>query len=169
MFFRNGKVDKEKIINHRLFKYGYLREEVIDYMLDKLELLLNGDVITDPSTNNIAYTIIATVLNLPDEIVRHIQSFDFTKKNPKIVYINTSQTIMTVEESIVMAYLNAIGFDIIFFVPTGYRCVEKYFNGKIVEDHQIGQYLYDMSVPHLSAPSTGKKPFASLKNKLFGK
>lgn len=169
IFFRNGKVDKEKIINHKHFKYGYLREEVIDYMLDKLELLLNGDVIKDTSTNNVTYTIIATVLNLPDEIIRRIQSFDFTKKNPKIVYINTSQTIMTVEESIVMAYLNMIGFDIVFFVPTGYRCVEKYFNGKIVEDHQIGEYLYDLSVPHLGTSSAGKKPFAALKNKLFGK
>ena len=34
-----------------------------------------------------------------------------------------------------------------FFVPTGYQCVEKFFNGNIIEEHQIGEYVYDLQVP----------------------
>jgi hypothetical protein len=93
------------------------------------------------------------VLNLPKEIIRMIQKFDFTKKNPKLIYINVSETVISLEDSILTAFLNLIGFDIVFFVPTGYQSVEKHFNRKLMEEHQIGEYKYDLQVPNLSSLS----------------
>ena len=83
-----------------------------------------------------------------------IQKFDFTKKNPKLIYINTGETMISLEDSILIAFLNLIGFDILFFVPTGYQSVEKYFTGNLMEEHQIGEYKYDMQVPDLNSIST---------------
>jgi len=53
------------------------------------------------------------------------------------------------EDSILTAFLNLIGFDIVFFVPTGYQSIEKYFNTQLMEEHQIGEYMYDLQVPDL--------------------
>jgi hypothetical protein len=87
---------------------------------------------------------------LDKEIIRLIQKFDFTKKNPKLIYIDTTEEILSLEDSILVAFLNLVGFDIIFFVPTGYQIASKYFQKKLMEEHQIGEYIYDLSVPNLN-------------------
>lgn len=154
-FYKNGKLQRSRIKNHRDYPYGYLRDEVQEYMLDKLQQLIDRKVIRGTGENGTEYTIVSTVLNLPKEMIRLIQSFDFTKKNPKLIYINTTEEVISLEDAILTAYLNLIGFDILFFVPTGYQNVEKYWNERLVEEHQTGEYLYDLQVPRLERPVQG--------------
>ncbi|MDK2808571.1 MAG: hypothetical protein PWP24_1307, partial [Clostridiales bacterium] len=149
-FYKNGKIQKNKIKNHPQYPYGILREDMQDFMLDKLESMISQKLIKGIGENGTEYTVIAQVLNLPKDIFRLIQKFDFTKKNPKLIYINTTETVISLEDSILVAYLNLVGFDIVFFVPTGYQSIEKYFTKKLMEEHQIGEYKYDMQVPDLS-------------------
>lgn len=150
-FFKNGKLQKNRIKNHAHYPYGILREEIQDFMLDKLELMINQRLIRGIGENGTEYTAIAAVLNIPKDILRLIQKFDFTKSNPKLIYINTGEKIISLEDTILAAFLNLIGFDILFFVPTGYQCVEKYFAEKIMEEHQIGEYIYDLAVPDMKS------------------
>lgn len=110
--------------------------------------------------------MIAQILDLPKEILRLIQKFDFTKKNPKLIYINTGETMISLQDSILVTFLNLAGFDILFFVPTGYQSVENYFAEQLMEEHQIGEYKYDMQVPDLNNISTNStRP--SWRRKLF--
>jgi hypothetical protein len=152
-FYKNGKLQRGKIKNHPKYPYGILREEMQEFMLDKLQLMIEQRLIKGIGENGTEYTVIAQVLNLPKDIIRLIQKFDFTKKNPKLVYINTGETIISLEDSILVAFLNLIGFDIVFFVPTGYQSVEKHFTKMLMEEHQIGEYKYDMQVPDLNSLS----------------
>ena len=147
-FFKNGRLNKTKIKEHPCYQYSFLRDEMQEYMLDKLALLIEQRTIKGTFENGTEYTIISTVLNLKKEMIRMIQKFDFTKKNPKLIYINTTEKIISLEDSIMTAFLNLIGFDIVFFVPTGYQNVEKYFNRKVLEEYQIGEYLYDLHTPN---------------------
>ncbi len=153
-FFKNGRLQKEKIKAHKCYQYDFLREDIQNYILDKLQLLIEQKSIKGTFENGTEYTIISTVLNMKKDIVRKIQNFDFTKKNPKIVYINTTENIVSLEDTILMAFLNLVGFDIVFFIPTGYMCIEKYFNKSIIEEHQIGEYIYDLRIPNLSTVSS---------------
>lgn len=150
-FLKNGKVHKSKIKSHPKYPYGYLREEAQDYILEKLQMLIDRKSIRGMFQNGTEYTVVSTILNLPMEIVRMIQKFDFTKKNPKLLYIHTGEAVISLEDSIVTAFLNLIGFDIVFFVPTGYETIEKHFNGRIMEEHQIGEYVYDLRTPALES------------------
>lgn len=158
-FFKNGKLLKQKIKSHKAYQYGVLREEIQDYILDKLQLLIDQKSIRGTFENGAEYTITSTVLNLNKNIIRMIQRFDFTKKNPKILYINTSERVMTLEESIIVAFLNLAGFDVVFFIPTGYQNVEKHFTRTIVEEHQIGEYMYDLQIPDFNNISSGVRHF----------
>lgn len=164
-FLKNGKVQGKRIKNHKAYPYGVLREETQNYMLEKLQLLLDMKTIKGTYENGTEYTIVSTVLNLNRDIVRLIQKFDFTKKNPKLIYINTTEQKISLEDSMTAAYLNLIGFDIVFFVPTGYQTVENGFSRKFLEEHQIGEYLYDLQVPDF-----GKLPLEtprSWRDKIF--
>lgn len=148
-FYKNGRLKRDKIKAHPDYPYAFLREEIQDYILDKLQLLLEQKAVRGMFENGTEYTAIAVILNLPKEIVRLIQKFDFTKKNPKLIYINTAEEIISLEDTILTAFLNRIGFDVVFFVPTGYQNIEKHFNGNKAEEHQAGEYMYDLKVPDI--------------------
>ena len=149
-FWRNGRLQKAKIKEYRDYPYGFLRESVQDHLLDKIQSLIEQKTIRGTFENGAEYAIIATALNLNKEILRLVQKFDFTKKNPKMIYIITGERALSLEDTIQAAFLNQVGFDILFFVPTGYQCVEHFFNGNLLEEHQIGEYLYDLEVPDLN-------------------
>ena len=165
-FFKNGKLLRNKIKEHKSYPYGILREDMQDFMLDRLQFMIEQKLIRGIGENGTEYTVIAQVLNLPKDIVRQIQKFDFTKRNPKLVYVNATETVISLEDSILTLFLNLIGFDVIYFVPTGYQCIEKYFNGKLMEEHQIGEYKYDLQVPDIRHYSVSSEHF-SLKDILF--
>lgn len=166
-FFKNGKVQKSKIKAHSLYQYGVLREEIQDHILDKLQLLIDQKSIKGTFENGTEYTIVATVLNMQKDIIRMIQKFDFTKMNPKIVYINTTETPISLEDSILTAFLSLVGFDIVFFVPTGYQSIEKHFNKRLMEEHQVGEYVYDLQVPEFNTISTATRNRSSWRDKIF--
>lgn len=172
-FFKNGELQKSAIKSHKCYQYGVLREETQNYILDKLQLLIDQKLIRGTFENGTEYTIVATVLNLQKDLVRLIQKFDFTKKNPKLIYINTTDTVISLEDAITAAFLNLAGFDVVFFVPTGYRSVEQHFSGNLMEEHQVGEYLYDLRVPNSISALSGKSSRVQKKRKwhefLFGK
>lgn len=146
-FFKNGKLQRNRIRNHPSYQYGFLREEMQEHILDKLEALIDQKLIKGTFENGTEYTIIAVALNLPKEVTRLIQTFDFTKKNPKLVYVSASEALISLEDTIYTTFLNMLGFDIVFYVPTGYN-IEGFFNKKLMEEHQIGEYMYDLQVPN---------------------
>ena len=117
-FYENGVLQRDKILSSSKYKYKMLKTETQELILEKLELLTNQNIIL-PSGDDYIYNIIASVLSMPKEIVQMIQNFDFTKRNPKILYVNTGRTI-SYDDSILLAFLNLIGFDILLYIPTGY-------------------------------------------------
>ena len=164
-FWKGGRLQKAKIKSHRLYPYGFLREEMQDHILNKLEDLIEQKAIKGTFENGTEYTILATVLNLNQEITRLLQKFDFTKKNPKFIYIHTTEAVPSLEDAILMAFLNLAGFDVLVLAPTGYQSIEKYFTTKILEEHQIGEYVYDLAVPDFHRISSGTRP--SWRERLF--
>ncbi len=145
---KNGKLQKQNIIRNAKYRYGIYREEIQEYMLNKLEELLENDVVSSSFAREDEDKIIKVIMNLDINIARLIQNMDFTKRNPKLVLVNTSEMEYNVEESIVLAYLRLIGFDIVIFVPTGYRVIEKYFSQKLFTEYVIGDFIHDLIVPN---------------------
>ena len=165
-FLRQGRLQREKIKQHKDYPYGILRPEIQDYLLDKLQVLLDEKLIAGTYQNGTEYTIVSTILGLPKDLLRRIQYFDFTKKNPKLIIISTTEETLSLEDSILVAFLNLVGFDILFFVPTGYQSIEKYFQKPFANEHQLGPYRYDLRVPDFQTLHEGGK---SSIRKLFGR
>ena len=165
-FLWQGRLQREKIKQHKDYPYGILRPEIQDYLLDKLQVLLDEKLIAGTYQNGTEYTIVSTILGLPKDLLRRIQNFDFTKKNPKLIIISTTEETLSLEDSILVAFLNLVGFDILFFVPTGYQSIEKYFQKPFANEHQLGPYRYDLQVPDFRTLHEGGK---SSIRKLFGR
>lgn len=169
--FKNGRVQKAAVYGSPYYKYGMLRQETQDYILDKLQLLIDSRIISGTFADGTEYNIVAAVLDMPTEIIRLIQKFDFTKRNPKVIYINTTERPISFVDAVLMAFLNMVGFDVVFYVPTGYQTVERYYAKPVVVEHQVGEYMYDLQIPNLGVPSgtTGRPAKKSWIQKIFKK
>ena len=148
MFLRNGKLVRDTIKSHPLYPYRLIRPEIQEYMLDKIQEMLDAKLIRGTGTNGAEHAVIAASLSLEKEIWRLIQQFDFTRKNPKVLVINTGESTGSIYDAVQLAFLNKIGFDILFIVPTGYQCVEQWYDCSLVDDHPIGAYQYNYHVPN---------------------
>lgn len=146
-FFRNGTLQREKIKKHRQYPFVMLREETQEYILNKLQALIDQKTIKGTMENGMEYQIISTVLSMKKEWVRMIQKFDFTKKNPKVLCVSTSEQMATKEDAILLAFMSLIGFDVVCFVPTGYQCFGQWYAPGVIIEHQIGDYVYDLNIP----------------------
>lgn len=164
-FFKNGKLLKAKIKSHPCYPYGFLREEMQEHILDKLALMIDQRLIRGTFENGTEYTLISVVLNLEKGLTRSLQKFDFTKKNPKLIYVHTTEATMSLEDAILAVFLHLTGFDVLQFVPTGYSTIERYLNKSIMEEHQIGEYIYDLEAPELPPLSSGRR--SSWRDKIF--
>lgn len=146
-FIKNKKIQVETIKKHPSYNYKFIRDEMQNYIFEKAQQLLDSGIIPGTFSNGIEFTILDTILNLDIEILRLIQKYDFTKKIPKLVIIDTTEQIGSKEDGIITAFLKFLGFDILLFVPTGYQSVDGHFEKNIFVKHQIGEYLYDMKIP----------------------
>lgn len=173
-FLKNGVLCRDNIKVNRFYKFGVLREEIQEHILDKIQLLIDRKIIKGTSVDGTEYAIVPQLLDLDKGIIRMIQQMDFTKQNPKVVYINTTETAISKEDTILMAFLSLVGFDVVFFIPTGYRTVETFLQGDMLVEHQAGDYVYDLRlpdlrlIPSLPPPSANnKKQRRSWRDKLF--
>ncbi len=148
-FFKNGRLQRNAIKQHKLYKYGVIRDEAQEHILDKIQLMINKRIIKGTLQSGVEYAIIATLLNLNKSVIRLIQKFDFTKTNPKIICLSLDEQMMTLEDTIFITFLSLVGFDIAIFVPTGYQTIERYFSSgaDIFDEHEEGEYMYDLNVP----------------------
>ncbi len=158
-FYSGGRLSKKAVKEHKLYKYGFLKEEIQNHMLDKLELLLERKIIADSESGGMIYKIMSIALNMDSRLLRLMQKFDFTKKNPKLICIRTGEELISREDSILLAYLNLLGFDVIFYVPTGYVCAEKYYSSQLMEIHETGEYVFDLRIPDLNKKQDSGKSF----------
>ena len=163
--YKNRKLQKERLKNHPSNPFGVLREEMLDHILCKLEYMIEQRTIKGIFENGTEYRVLATVLSMDKDMIRTIQKFDFTKRNPKVVYINTTDTVISLDDTIMLTFLNLVGFDIAIFVPTGYQSIEKYMNTRVMEEHQIGEYIYDLNIPDFNQISSVTRQ--SWRDKIF--
>ena len=167
-FWKNNRLQRNEIKNNHTYQYGILRNDMQEHILDKLETLINSKIIKGTFQNGNEYAIVSAILNLDKKIIRKIQNFDFTKKNPKVIYINTSESAITFDDAVILEFLSLVGFDVAFFIPTGYNNIENYYEYPILTEHQMDEDIYDIKLPDFSCIKPKSAiPKPSWRDKLF--
>ncbi len=166
-FLKNRKLLREKIKSHSGYRYGIFREEIQEYMLDKLQELLDSGLIKGTYSQGTEYTILSVVLGMNDNLAKMLQKFDFTKKLPKLVFVCTGEQPFSLQDSILTAYLHLAGFDIIMFVPSGYQLIEKNYTQPLFLEHQQGDYMYDLNMPDMSRIGRNSSVHTGILNKIL--
>lgn len=166
-FYRNGKIDNERLKGSMLNKYSYLPDRIQDLILFKLQetvdsgyLKLQGD--------DLMCAVMHFGLNLDKEMLKIIQRFDFTKQIPKLIFIDPVEETFTLQECIMAVLCSIIGFDVLIYTPTGYKNIETFVKPEAFEEHTMNEFLYNVEVPKFKIP-TEEKSSGGLFGKLFRK
>ena len=147
----NGRINREALKRDRRYPFGLLREELQEHLFDKVQLMLDRRLIRGTFVNGTEYTVLATALGMGKTLLRLLQAFDFTRRSPKVVCVDCRENGATLQDAILLTLLNLVGFDIALFVPTGYQTIERFLADNLPVEHQIGEYIYDLTTPSLDA------------------
>ena len=156
-FIKNRKLQRDALKNSPAYPYALLRPEIQDFLLDKVQALLDSGVIRGTFSQGMEYKILSVAMNLPKDIVRILQKADFTKTVPKLMVVSTGEAQCSLEDAIFLALLHLCCFDVVLFVPTGYQIVEKYYAEPLFDEHQAGEYLYDLQPPYLCGTASANE------------
>jgi hypothetical protein len=162
-----GLVDLEALQGSKYYKFGYLRTSLQNLLLAKLNELMTYEGFKRPIDNNFKLAILATVITLEDSLLKLIETFDYPWAIPKLVIYNSAKEAFSDEDSIIIAYLNSIGFDIVILTPTNYNTIEQKLKDEIFDKFQLPSIQYDLQVPTMieNVNEKGKSIFS----RMFGK
>lgn len=159
---RDGRINRQHIMQDPKYPFALLRQDMQNHIMDKLQLMLDRRLIRGTMENGTEYTVVSTVLNMRKDFIRLLQAFDFTAINPKVVCISTDEQTASLEDAILLTFLNLVGFDVAIFVPTGYQTIERHLNDNLPVEHQAGDYVYDLRVPDFKTLPPLKRSFMDL-------
>lgn len=154
-FLHGGRLDPNALKRSRFYRYDYLPDGTQDYILEKIQALMDYDLIVN-SGPDLPAAMLSVLMNLDKELLRLIQQFDFTRAVPKLLIVDVTEAVFSLEECILLAFFNLTGFDIAVFTPTGYRNLEAHIRTDSFDTLTAGEYRFDLTVPDLRRPA-GRK------------
>lgn len=147
-FLHDGHLDPNALKKSRFYRYDYLPDDTQDYLLEKIQALIDYDLIVGGGPE-LPASMLSVLMNLNKELLRLVQNFDFTKSIPKFLIVDVTESVFTLEECILLAFLNLVGFDIAVFTPTGYRNLEKHLRPDSFDTLTAGEFFFDLVIPDL--------------------
>ena len=163
---QNGHLKKEALVKNEFYKFSHLKTALQNTILNKMEELFELPVLIRKNDNELKIKIIMTILNLDKDILELLLHFDFPFKIPKLIIYTNDENIFSDEDSIVLAFLNLLGFDILIVTPTGYNNIENKIIEKYYDIHKLETINLNLESPNLN---TINKKSSSIWSKFFKK
>lgn len=165
--FKDGIVDKENVLNHRLYKFSYLKTPLQNGIIDKINQLLRFPIFKNSMNTEFRLKILMTILSLDANVLELIQKFDYPFKIPKLLIYDSTKDIFSEEDSIILAFLNLMGFDIAIFTPTSYNNIEQRIQENYYDTHKLEDVKFDLQIPNLNSIRKNKEKSGSFWSNLF--
>ncbi|WCK57274.1 YceG family protein (plasmid) [Aneurinibacillus sp. Ricciae_BoGa-3] len=167
LFTKEGFVDKELLYKSPVYKLKYLKESIQDLIVYKINELISSKPFKKEIDEKMRLRILMTVITMEPQLLRLIEVFDFTSKVPKIVVYDNQRDIFSEEDTIIIAFFNVLGADIVIFTPTNYTNIEHGIQEERFDIHQLPSVRFEIDFASLPMPKNKEVP-KSIWQKLFG-
>jgi hypothetical protein len=159
----NGFLNVEKIKKSSNYNLKFLKTSMQNNILEKANELIEKKYLLYVNDYNFKMKIINTILNLDKKVLRLLQIFDYPFLVPKVIIYDNSEKILSEEDCITLALLNALGLDIAIITPSGYNNIENYINSDLISIQNLENLKFD-----LNYPKDVKKILGHKKTSVFG-
>ncbi|WP_345788221.1 YceG family protein [Desulfosporosinus youngiae] len=164
---KKGLLEEFEAAKSRHYKFGHLKAPLQHFLIAKINELLLSEMFLGTVDKKFKLKIIMTILTMDDELLRLIEVFDYPQEVPKVIVYDNKKETFTESDSIMLAYLNLIGLDIVVFTPTNYKTIEHYIKPSLFDCHQLPFVKYDLQLPALDSIQTNPTPKLGLLSRLF--
>lgn len=158
----DGTLDRNKLVQSNIYKYGYLKSSLQYFILTKIEELITSDIFILPMDKMFQARILNTILSMDENILKLIERFDFPQGIPKIIIYDNSKEVFTDDDIIIISFLYLVGIDIIIFTPTSYNNIEVRLRNDLFDVHQLPSVAFELQMPDLNKPVRKRKSIFSL-------
>lgn len=165
----DGLIEKNKLYRSEIYNYNYLRKKYQDLLVDKINYLIkNRESIFDKrvDTENI-YTVIATLLNIEEDIIMLLHNFDFQYQIPSIIIFDEEQTIFTNDSAYIIALLKLLGFDIMIISSKGFSNIELILRDDLYDVHYENEWINKYDNRDLLSKTKKKNKFQKYKKSII--
>ena len=155
-----GLLDELKVVKSRHYKFGYLKAPLQQFLITKTNELLFSGMFLVTVDEKFKLKIIMTILTMDDSLLKLIEVFDYPQEVPKVIVYDNQKETFNETDTILLAYFNIIGLDVVIFTPTNYKTIEQYIKPSLFDLHQLPLVKYDLALPALNGiPATSiQKP-----------
>ncbi|KUP05314.1 hypothetical protein Q75_12340 [Bacillus coahuilensis p1.1.43] len=161
---RAGTLSPDKMMNSSWWQYRHLPSGTQRAIAHGIKRTCEGDKLlplSGESKNDVALYLFAQFIQLPENIVNRIQTFDFSQEIPKLVLYNTEiNGKLSRSDAALLLLVNEIGLDIILYNPPGHNCIEQYISSKAFDTHWLEEMVFNLEYKE---PSVFKKFIQSIK------
>lgn len=165
----DGLLDESKVLKSRHYRFGYLKEPLQHFLWVKINELIDSGMFLVTVDEKFKLKIIMTILTMEESLIKLIEVFDYPQEIPKLIVYDHEKESFNENDSILLAYFNLIGLDVVIFTPTNYRTIEQYIKPSLLDVHQLPLVKYDLALPPLSSIPTPTIPKLGLLSRFFNR
>lgn len=144
----DGELSEERIVQSDWWQYGELTLELQQAIAHTIKSSCEQPMLKlQPNENfyDLQLFLFKQMTMMPKEILRLLQSFDYSQEVPKLIlYQGPQQPALSREDIALLAFLNRFGLDIIFYNPTGKLDLEKHLNEDTFDVHRLEHMVFDL-------------------------
>jgi len=156
----NGELSVERIVQSDWWQYGELSIELQYAIAHTMKTSCEQPILKqqpNESLYDLQIFIFKQMTMIPQEILRLLQSFDYSQEVPKlVVYQAPEQPALSREDITLFAFLNRFGIDIVFYNSTGKLDLEKHLLEDTFDVHRLEHMVFDLQYeePKQQKPSS---------------
>lgn len=84
-------------------------------------------------------------MQIPAEIVRMMQKFDYSQEVPKLIFFNNGISgILSRADAALLLLLNQFGFDLILYNPSGQNDMENFIDDSLYDTHWLEDLVFEL-------------------------
>ncbi|MGE7675291.1 YceG family protein [Lysinibacillus sp. NPDC094403] len=144
----NGELSVERIVQSDWWQYGDLTLELQHAIAHTIKTSCEQPMLKQQPNEplyDLQLFLFKQLTMIPQEILRLLQSFDYSQEVPKLVlYQAPQQPALSREDIVLLAFLNRFGIDIVLYNPTGKLDLEKYLQEDTFDVHRLEHMLFDL-------------------------
>lgn len=166
----NGELSVERIMQSDWWQYGELTLELQRAIAHTIKTSCEQPMLKQQPNEtlyDLQLFLFKQMTMIPQEILRLLQSFDYSQEVPKVVlYQAPQQPALSREDMALLGFLNRFGVDIVFYNPTGQLDLEKHLQEDSYDVHRLEHMLFDL---YYEQPKPQKTAPDKIIKKLFNR
>lgn len=156
----DGYLNEDSLIKSEFYKFSYLKTSLQKTIIKKINDIFELPLFKKEVNKEFKLKILMTILNIDKNLIELLQSFDYPFKIPKLIIYSKNENSFSDEDSIIITFLNLIGFDILIITPTGYNNIENQIPRKYYDIHKLEKINLNLELVDLD--NINKKKFSFL-------